>query len=344
MSNWQRYTQEDQLVLLQTAANLENINEIAVEKDWWVSITLKALFQTSCASHLLFKGGTSLSKGWELIERFSEDIDLAIHHTFFGNEPQNKSQLKSLRKKSRKYVHEVLSKELGEQLTSMGITNYKIENITTKITAEGITPIDSNVDPTIIHVNYDSILESSNSYIPSRIKIEISCLSMDEPCEIKEISSLINKYFPGDDDVTVSNIKTVLPSRTFLEKAFLLNEEFQKDNPRRDRMSRHLYDLEKLMDTNFGIAALNDSCLYEKIVKHRSFYYDLPYVDYQKHHPSIISFIPPASLQKDWELDYREMKSVFIYGQALSFEELIARMEELKLRFKTIQTKENLLE
>lgn len=344
MSYWQKHTEEDRLALLKQTADQEGINLIAVEKDWWVTVALKALFQTSCAEYLLFKGGTSLSKGWDLIQRFSEDIDLAIDHSFFKIHETNKSQREKLRKNSRNYIHSYLSKEFEKKLEAMQIAGFTVENITTIQTAEGEKPIASDKDPTVIHLNYRSILDTQIDYIPPRVKIEISCLSMAEPCEIKNITSLIYSHFPAEDNETASAIKTVLPSRTFLEKAFLLNEEFQKPSPRHLRMSRHLYDLEKLMDTIYGKEALADSQLYTEIVKHRYIYYADKKINYQLHHPTTISFLPKSELLKEWMNDYNEMKSSFIYGNALSFEQLIKRMQELQSRFQEIKTKENLLE
>ena len=94
-------------------------------------------------------------------------------------------------------------------------------------------------------------------------QIEISCLSMDEPSEERDIHSLIGETFEGEDTDADCKIRTVAPTRTFLEKLFLLAEEFQKDKPRSVRMSRHLYDIEKLMDTVYGKEALADRTLYE---------------------------------------------------------------------------------
>ena len=108
MSIWQKNSIADRRGLVQRTEEKEHSNQVAVEKDWWVTVILKALFQTSCSESLIFKGGTSLSKGWNLIERFSEDIDLAIDRRFFGIEKTNKSQRDKLRKLSRKYIIEVL--------------------------------------------------------------------------------------------------------------------------------------------------------------------------------------------------------------------------------------------
>lgn len=125
---------------------------------------------------------------------------------------------------------------------------------------------------------------------------------------------------------------SVLPSRTFLEKIFLLAEEFQKDKPRHVRMSRHLYDLERLMDSEYGRKALADRGLYDAIVEHRRTYYALKYVDYDKHDPRAISFVPHVGVQELWAADYADMKRYFIYGDSLSFEQLIERVEELQER------------
>ncbi len=228
-------------------------------------------------------------------------------------------------------------KELYLKLREMGIDGYSIKPITTVQKASGeITKIDSDKDPSVIMVEYNSIVSDSIMYIPTTVKIEISCLSMNEPTENRLLSSLMEQKFPGEDDLTKTSIRTVVPTRTFLEKAFLLCEEFQKNNPRHVRMSRHLYDLEKIMDTEFGTKALQDPALYNEIIKHRETYYSLNYVDYCKLKPESISFVPPQNVISNWETDYQEMQRHFIYGRSLGFKELINRIEELQERFREI--------
>ena len=334
MSIWQNNNIADRKALIQRTEEQEHSHQVAVEKDWWVTVILKALFQTSCADYLIFKGGTSLSKGWNLIERFSEDIDLAISHDFFGINSTNKNQRDKLRKKSRKYILETLAGELDERLRLMGVRDYEIERVDKVETAEGLKTIDSDKDPTVLLVHYKSIIDEAIDYIPPQVKVEISCLSMNEPTEMRRIESLISKYFPEEDSETACDVKTVLPTRTFLEKAFLLSEEFQKEHPRSRRMSRHLYDLEKLMDSPFGEEALRDRALYAAIVEHRSVYYALKYVDYQKLYPSTICFIPPEHVLDEWRNDYRLMCNSFIYGKHLEFDELLRRIAELQERFR----------
>ncbi len=338
MTLWIKHTKAERIALLQRAEEKFKINQLALEKDCWVTMVLNALFKCSCSSELIFKGGTSLSKGWNLIERFSEDIDLSVNHTFFGIEKTTKNQREKLRKKARRYILDVISNELDANLKSMGIKGYSIENVVETVSDNGmVTPVASDKDPSVILVHYNSILKTTNEYIPPRVKIEISCLSMNEPTEARLISSYVEQMFPGEDDSASSSIRTVVPTRTFLEKAFLLCEEFQKKEPRHVRMSRHLYDLERLMDTEFGKQALKDKDLYERIVRHRSVYYSVGYVDYDKLMPKAIDFIPREEIMADWKSDYAEMCDHFIYGTQLSFDALIERMKELQERFRKME-------
>lgn len=321
MSFWSNLDLNERKVLIQQTVNKEGIHELAVEKDWWVSVVLKALFNCECKDYLLFKGGTSLSKGWNLIQRFSEDIDIALDKSFFEIKGETKSQRDKLRKKSRKYINQILKDELERNLKEFGINDFKIEFIETK---------SSDVDPSVINIVYKSVFDSKVDYIRNVVKVEISCLSLFDPHEKKDISSLIYKSFPNEDNDSLSQIKTVLPSRTFLEKIFLLNEEFQRENPRSNRMSRHLYDLEKMMNNEFANQALANKDLYNTIIEHRKVFYNLNGVDYSKNESDKINIIPPINIFSDWEKDYMEMKRSFIYSDSLSFYDLIKRITELQ--------------
>ena len=123
-----------------------------------------------------------------------------------------------------------------------------------------------------------------------------------------------------------------------------LNEEFQKENPRSLRMSRHLYDMYLLKDTEFGREALTDTDLYETIVKHRSLYYVDKRVDYNRHHPSLINFCPPDKVIDAWKSDYANMLESFIYGKAPSFDELMESMKSMLDDFRRVKVKDNILE
>ena len=343
MSRWIDNSLADRLYMVNLVTDSKNIDQESVEKDWWVSMVLKCLFELSMSKYMFFKGGTSLSKGWDIINRFSEDIDIALYRDFFADvkgldcaQCENNNQIKSLRKASRDYILCELSEELKRKLAENNVLDVKVEPVTTVLTSEGEKPIDHDSDPTVINVHYKSMFKNVHKYVKSVVKIEISCLSMKDPYEVKRITSLISKEFDEGDNETFADIPTISPSRTFLEKVFLLNEEYQRNNPRTLRMSRHLYDLEKLMQTLYCEMALTDAKLYHEIVEHRRKFYHVGYVDYDKDMPSNIQIVPTEALISSFEADYNEMKKSFIYGQSLDFADLMARIKELQDRFRAI--------
>src|SRR5690606_5160958 len=118
---------------------------------------------------------------------------------------------------------------------------------------------------------------------------------------------------------------------TFLEKIFLLHEEFSQEPEkiRVARLSRHLYDLARIMDTQHGLRALRDKTLYDNIVAHREKFNPLRGLDYGNHTPDKIKIIPPDTVIKEYERDYSEMTKFMIYGEALKFETLLNRMRAL---------------
>ncbi|RPD47247.1 nucleotidyl transferase AbiEii/AbiGii toxin family protein [Paracnuella aquatica] len=121
-----------------------------------------------------------------------------------------------------------------------------------------------------------------------------------------------------------------------MEKAFLLNELFQKGegDGAHDRMSRHLYDVERLMDTYHAAKAFADKDLYQSIVIHRQQFNKVTGIDYELHQPSTVDFVPGEAGIRHWENDYRAMQEVMIYGESLSFANLIDRLKELIGRFR----------
>lgn len=160
-----------------------------------------------------------------------------------------------------------------------------------------------------------------------------------EPSESKQIESIVGSVFPDQKFVTEPfQVEVVVPARTFLEKIFLLHEEFQKpkDKIRYLRMTRHLYDLERLMDHSFGKEALADKELFQTIVVHREKYTPVRGISYEWHSPNTLNFLPPQEVIGLWEQDYKTMRENMFYGESLDFEELIGRIKELKQRLKKI--------
>ena len=326
-TNWLRLSKERRIEILNQATELTGLPAVAIEKDWWVTLALNASFSLPYSNHIIFKGGTSLSKGWNLIERFSEDIDLAIDRKFFGFDGDiSKTQIKNLRKQSCEFISMVFLEDLTKILTEWKAIDA------CKIITQPVN--DSDKDPQVIEIHYNSIIDTSE-YLPQRVLIEVSSRSLMEPIEERQINSILSESFEQQSFATVPfSIPTVIPQRTFLEKIFLLHEEFSQETQRIrvDRLSRHLYDLEKLMDTKHGIEAIKNTDLYNNIVNHREKFNPLRGLDYTNHIPNKIKIIPPNSIVKDYERDYVEMTKFMIYGDPLKFSQLMKRILELQNR------------
>lgn len=323
--------------LSQKIAGVTGMDERAVEKDWWVTVALKALSQTRYAHIMSFKGGTSLSKGWNLIGRFSEDVDIAIkREDRFAISGTSNTQLAKARRTTRHYIVRELPEELTAIISQMGIKDFHIEpEVTKERNGEELT-LRADTHPSTLYLRYKSIFPNPSAYIPPKVKIEFGSLSMDEPVKEKTIRSYYSEYDPECDEMSVV-FRTVVPTRTFLEKMFLLHEEFQKERPRSLRMSRHLYDLERLMDTEFGKEALSDRTLYNEVVRHREVYNRIAGIDYALHSPQTISFVPPQSVLGSWKSDYNALLEAHIYdNNKISFEQLMARIHELLERVRNM--------
>ena len=330
-TTWLTISKERRVDLLNQATGLTGLPGPAIEKDWWVTLALNASFSLPYSGNIIFKGGTSLSKGWNLIERFSEDIDLAIDRKFFGfHSDISKNKIKNLRKKSCEFISTVFLDDLKQQFAEWKAIDE------CSLNAQSVK--DSDKDPQIIEIHYNSVFDRSD-YLQQRVLIEVSSRSLMEPFESRGINSIIATAIP--DRTFASDpfiISTVLPQKTFLEKIFLLHEEFSQptDEIRVNRLSRHLYDIEKIMDTEYGKAALSDTALYKGIVAHREKFNRLRGLDYSNHVPVKIKIIPPDTVIKAWETDYQTMIQHMIYGDPLNFDNLIKRIQKLQKRINAI--------
>jgi predicted nucleotidyltransferase component of viral defense system len=332
--NWINLSDADQRRILEQTSYKTGYIVQAVEKDWWVTTVLEALFSLPFASQLSFKGGTSLSKCWGLINRFSEDIDIAIDrdHLGYGGNNLSRTQINNrLRRALCSFVRTELPQRVDDMLLAMGIPRewFRTEVIVTS---------ESTVDPESIYIHFNSLFPAVN-YMPASVKIEVSGRSMTEPVVPVAIKSLVAEQFPTAPYADAAfQVTAVAAKRTFLEKAFLLHEIFHQEgiSLRVERMSRHLYDLEKMMDTQVETDALADTALYRDIVEHRRHFIGLTNFDYDTLRPETLNFLPPAEQAAVWEADYRSMQTNMIQGASLLYAELIERLTELNRRFAAV--------
>ncbi len=287
--------------------------------------------------HLSFKGGISLSKCWHLINWFSEDIDIAIDREYLDfSGSLSKTQISDkVRRAMCSFVRETMQYDIAEQLHKNGIPKDKFQvNV-------DITPI-STTDPETINISYDSVLTFSidgenGLYVLPKVKVEVNGRSMSELVNEVPLDSMIDQVYPKAPFVEPKfNVRAVLPERTFLEKIFLLHEEFAKpkDLIRVERMSRHMYDIGQILKTPIAERAIHDKQLYRQVVEHRRTFIGLRGFDYDTLYPNALNIVPPASIINQWKADYENMRLHMIYGESVSFENLVNSLKILNDKVK----------
>lgn len=333
MNNFHSLTVDQKRLVLHNAEERIHLPAVAIEKDMWVTCILQILFSLDINAYIIFKGGTSLSKYGGLIERFSEDIDIAIDPAVYGlSGDLTKKQLKNLRKHSSLFVKEVLAVALKEGLGKYGLTDWLTIDIEPDGEGDATYP-----EPRRIFIKYPSLLTEKYSYLKNEVVLEVGSRSLMEPTVSLQIKSMIETEFPSIETSLVNPpIVTAAPAKTFIEKACLLHELFsiERENIVANRRSRHLYDLERMMDLDFAKSAINDDALWQSIQHHRAIFTSMKDVDYSVDFRKQIVLCPPNHVLEAWEDDYRQMCQTMIYGKKLPFDRLTARIKELENRFK----------
>ena len=330
MNNYFQLSKEQQQMVLTQAANKTGLPVQAVEKDLWVTVVLQIVFSLPIANRLVFKGGTSLSKVWKVIRRFSEDIDLAIDPSIWGFEGDlTKKQIKRLRKVSSIFVRDELCLSLKGVVSETGMEKWLQVEAAPDGEGDGTYP-----EPRVIHVRYKSLFNENLPYLHSEVKLEVGARSLLEPTAKAAVTSVIEDVLPISTTIKQVMIPTALAEKTFLEKAFLLHELFSAQSSREaNRKSRHLYDLAQIMNTDIASRAIADDDLWNTIHHHRELFTSMSGVDYTPDIRKRIRLLPPDDVIDDWRSDYKDMQSSMIYGEKPTFTELMKKMRELENLF-----------
>ncbi len=324
------------LVCTQAGAQL-NLPEIAVEKDFWVCWTLRKLLELpEWGEYLTFKGGTSLSKCWSLIERFSEDIDIVIDRDALGfggdNAPEN-APSKTQKEKRLKAL-----KESGQLVIRDSIEPMLTESISSELSGDldwALKPDPDDRDKQTLLLFYPSAFpEQEADYLRRRVKIEMVGRSDTDPTRSIDIRPYLSDVFPNLLSEPEVRVKSVMPVRTFWEKAMLLHEETfrPKDKPRRKEVARHYYDLYRLILAGIGEEASRNLGLFERIAAHRKIYFRYTWVDYSTMNPSQLQLLPTEADRVSWQADYESMQQEMFFGEVPTFDEILSVVGEFQVR------------
>lgn len=322
-----KYSEDERRILFRNTAQKMNIHEAIIEKDFWVCLTLDYLFhQSEYQKVFTFKGGTSLSKCYGLIHRFSEDIDLILDWRTLGysmDEPwEERSKTKQdAFNKDANYRAEIFLKE-----TLLPILKKDISNI---IEEDANLYIDE-MDPQTICFSYPRIFHTES--ILQVIRLEIGALAAWTPAKENEIMPYSVEYYPNAFIQKSTIVLTAAAQRTFWEKVTILHHEANRPENllMPERYSRHYYDLYCIANSNNKQPAVDDLELLKRVVKFKIKFYPRKWAQYEKAVPGTVKLVPPDYRLAALRNDYDNM-SEMMFGEYPTFDELMIYIAELEV-------------
>ena len=326
MKNIARLPKEERLILFRNTAANCGLSEGIVEKDFWVCWTLDYLFhQSPWTKHLAFKGGTSLSKSFDLIHRFSEDIDLILNWRlleFAQKDPwaqRSKNQQdklnKALNAETEVFLREQFVPRLQEDFAQLLVDEFQIE-------------VDEHETQTV-NFTYPKLF-GEDSILPM-VRLEIGALAAWTPTTQSEIISYAAQQYGRIFQNPSTSVLTVMPERTFWEKVTILHKEaFRTNGNFPARYSRHYYDLFCMDASPVKAAAFGNLDLLARVVTFKDRFYPAGNAHYDLAKPGTMRLLPPEDCLPVLRDDYAHMRNM-LFGEIPSFEEImtcIARLEK----------------
>lgn len=296
-----------------------------MEKDFWVCLVLDALYNRLPGGHprLLFRGGTSLSKAFDLIQRFSEDVDLTVYRGDLGFADQRDPTVADISNTKRKALFEELRTACSAYV--LGDLKDALTACLDEI-APGcqITTDEYDVTEQTLLVRYPSLYpEQEGEYVLPRVKLEggaRSALTPSRPCSI---APYIADDLPADE-LQVDGIDTIIPERTFLDKLLVLHglhcgyREADRLPRANSRISRHYYDFAVISGTETGAAALADRGLLNNVRDHSMVAFRQAWKQLDEAVPGTVRLDPQPELRAVLEQDYATMQGMML-GDAPDF-------------------------
>ena len=326
MRNTAKLPDNDRLELFRNTADKMGMNDAIVEKDFWVCFTLDYLFHCSpWKEAITFKGGTSLSKAFHLISRFSEDIDLILDWRVLGydkDEPWKK------RSNTKQDVFNKEANARAEVFLAETFCPVIKEGLSEAIGREANIYMDGEEKQTVIFA-YPKLF--TNQATLQVIRLEIGALAAWTPTTTAEITPYAAEQYPAVFGQPSTQVLTVTPERTFWEKATILHHEANR--PERlampSRYSRHYYDLYRMAQTPVKDIAFAKLDLLKKVVNFKMKFYPRAWAKYAEAVPGTLKLTPPESRLNALTADYNVMKDM-LYGDIPSFDSVMYGIKVLE--------------
>lgn len=331
-----RSASEQALFFRETAAR-RGLLPVMVEKDFWVSWTLAVLFaHPEFGGQLVFKGGTSLSKVFGVIERFSEDIDLSVSPAFLGISEESIEQAVSRNKRTERM------QELEEACIERVRTRFvsELERIAQESLGEHHGggdwmefQVDAATHSPVVLFHYPSNETTGFEYLGRSVKMEFGSLTDQRPVRTHAVRSWVQEEFPKQLSDFRCELVALELERTFWEKATILHAEHHRDKakPIRDRFSRHYSDMAALARHAVVERALAAAELRQRVADWKSRFFAASWAHYDLAKPGTFRLVPPDSRLAELEKDYRAMQPMFL-AEPPSFASIIEAVRGLENR------------
>lgn len=310
----------------ETAAQL-GMSKAIIEKDFWVCWSLKQLFALPAfGEQMIFKGGTSLSKAYDIIHRFSEDVDLSLDREqlgFVGDRDPEGPNLSG--KKQKKLLQEL--QEVAEEAVSGKLLTEIQTAFGSSLEQEFTLTIDPNDAQTILFA-YPTLAGNATGYVQPVVRFEFGARGVQLPAERIHIAPYLHQAFPDLLTNSQVGVKVLGVERTFWEKATILHMLFHQDTakPLADRMSRHYYDMAQLIGHEAKDRALHSLDLLTQVAHHKSVFFKSAKANYEGAKPGFLRLTPNDGLIAALRKDYAGMREMII-DDAPTFDEILATIE-----------------
>jgi len=311
---------EERKELFSETAAQKNMSAAVVEKDFWVCWSLSKIFaHDELAKQLMFKGGTSLSKVFHLIERFSEDIDLILDWRIVSGEDPNDARSKSKQDKFNKEVNNAAQAYIAGRLMDM------LQRVTASVCS---CSIDAN-DPYVNNIQYPAAF--SDEYLRPAIRLEIGPLASWFPSDEYTIQPYAAGVFPDVFDHADCQVKAIKAERTFWEKVTILHQEAHRPEGKVQpaRYSRHYYDLARMASSQVKDEALASMEQLANVVAFKMRFYPSAWSHYETAVPGTLKLVPSEHVLKIVRSDYVSMQNM-IFGAYPPFDEMMRTLKALE--------------
>ncbi len=283
-----------------------------VEKDFWVCWTLKSLFALPSGNPTMtFKGGTSLSKAYGLIDRFSEDIDVVIDPHYFAErgfpDPEASDISRTKREKRMGQLDAACTSYIGGQLKSTLQSQFAARLGTSEGWSLGVDPADPN---TLLFRYPKSDPGKIHSYLRDTVRIELGWRARMAPSELKVIAPYIAEMSGVLEEPQIHG-SVLVPDRTFWEKVTALHAESFRAKPTQF-FSRHYSDVAAMLRTSIGQDASRDLAMLEDVRAFKDVYYHAAWANYDLAKPGTLVVVPHEVRTRELATDYHNMQQMFL--------------------------------